>query len=394
MNKRIGYLALVTLLLGAYQNCGMTSSHTTLSLLSGKTCDGVLAEAYQKTYYPLFRANCTSCHDAGGEAGSGRWFSQADLDKSFASFKSLGRSKVENMALNPGHKPPKTGSQHSAAISAAQPVWAQAEFAAQECASEAEIATVKKALPATVYSVATPPNDGAAWPRLTFDLMTEVQNAGLKGKIRLTVSLEVRRSRQPGTTTDVGYDFRNPRVLVSGAAPLPAYRIRGLKIVRNDQIASQVTFWDTLDFTASSGTETLMRAGGYTTLVTGALGASDQFALRFVTIEDSSGNPISPSPGPAPAPTPLPTRVSYADLVSANQQLGVFNRRCLSCHSGGGSAAGFDMSTYAGSTANGGAALIQSRINSANNPMPPSGLMSIDERAIIDIWVNGGAPQN
>lgn len=39
-------------------------------------------------------------------------------------------------------------------------------------------------------------------------------------------------------------------------------------------------------------------------------------------------------------------------------------------------------------------ALIQSRINNANNPMPPSGLMSIDERAIVDIWVSGGAPQN
>jgi len=70
----------------------------------------------------------------------------------------------------------------------------------------------------------------------------------------------------------------------------------------------------------------------------------------------------------------------------------VFNN-CQTCHSGATPAAGLDLTTFSNvhnSAANGN--LIQ-RINNANSPMPPAGLMSASDRQKFADWQSSGFPE-
>lgn len=390
MFQKIGYLIFASVLLVSYQNCSMQSTHKGAQDTSSlsKTCDNALAVTYKETYYASFRTNCTSCHDAGGE--SGRPFASANFNESWNSFKSIGRQKIENNAVSASHKAPRTGPQHQALIDGAQAKWRAAEDLAATCQQGMEIQTIKKALPAAVYT-GNPPANNAAWPRLSFNLMTEVANGGLMNKIQLTVSVEVRRYIPAGQTVAAAYEFKNPRVTVTGTAPLPSYRIMGLKILRNDMINNDFTFFQNIDVVVNSGTETLIQSGGNWAAYWAVPANTDQFAIKFLEIRDGSGLPITGTPvGPGPGTPTLPTRVSYNELAGAQQALNVFTRRCFSCHGAGG-AGGLNMTTYANAQA--AAQLIQARMNNFANPMPPSGALAADERALVDIWISSGTPQ-
>lgn len=96
------------------------------------------------------------------------------------------------------------------------------------------------------------------------------------------------------------------------------------------------------------------------------------------------------------------TGCSFADIVSEETeeitkivkynpdiQTVMFNN-CITCHSGGAPSAGLDLSTYnfvKNSAQNG--SLVQ-RMKSESNPMPPSGLISLQERELISKWVKDG----
>ncbi|MGZ3721721.1 MAG: hypothetical protein ACXVA9_02245, partial [Bdellovibrionales bacterium] len=86
-----------------------------------------------------------------------------------------------------------------------------------------------------------------------------------------------------------------------------------------------------------------------------------------------------------------PVGVRYADLVSANQALGVFTQSCVSCHSGGNPPANLNLQDY--NAARGSAALIQTRMNSTTAPMPPTGLLPLAKTQVIDSWIAGGLLQ-
>ncbi len=388
--QRIGYLIFAGVLLVSYQNCSMQSSHKGAQDLSSlsKTCENALAVTYKETYYASFRTNCTACHDAGGE--SGRPFASANFNESWNSFKSLGRQKIEANAVSAAHKAPRTGPQHQALIDGAQAKWKAAEDLVSSCQQGMEVQTVKKALPATVYTAATPPGNAAAWPQLSFNLMTEVANGGLAGKIQMTVTVEVRRYNPPGQTVAVAYEFKNPRVTVTGTAPLPSYRIQGIKIVKNDMTVNDFTFFQNIDAVVNAGTPTLIQSGGNWAALWGPVVNTDQFALKFLSILDGSGLPITGTPLPPTDPGTLPTRVSYNELAGGQQALNVFAARCFSCHGANG-AGGLTMTNYASAQAS--ALLIQSRMNNFANPMPPSGALSANERALVDIWISSGTPQ-
>lgn len=391
--RRFGYFVLASAVLVAYQNCSMQSAHDNGDDLASlaKTCENALAVTYRQTYYKSFRQNCTSCHDTGGE--SGRPFASKNFNEAWLSFSSVGRAKIEYNATNAGHKAPKTGPQHQALIDGAKAAWAAAEAMVEQCNAAQEITTTKKTLPANVYT--TNPGNNAAWPQLAFDLNSDLTNPDLVGKLRIQFSVEVRRQPPPaGTTTNLAYEFKNPRVTVTGAAPLPSYRIRGFKIMRNGSTVQDLTFFENIDAVVNAGTPTLIQSGGnwaalWTT--TEPLANTDEFQIKFLRIEDGSGLPITGGGGGTGGGSGLPTRVSYNELAGGNVNLNVFTRRCFSCHGVGG-AGGLNLTQYANAQAS--AALIQQRMNNAANPMPPQGLLSADERQLVDIWISSGAPQN
>jgi hypothetical protein len=71
----------------------------------------------------------------------------------------------------------------------------------------------------------------------------------------------------------------------------------------------------------------------------------------------------------------------------------MFNH-CITCHGGPAPSAGLDLSNYQNvrfSTEQGN---LIGRMNNTANPMPPSGLLSATDRALIDKWVADGYLEN
>lgn len=90
------------------------------------------------------------------------------------------------------------------------------------------------------------------------------------------------------------------------------------------------------------------------------------------------------------APTVTPISAEACDSIRYTNGVKVILDKNCSCHSGPFANAGVDLSTYAG--ASGFSLDVKKRITNANNPMPPSGLMSQAKVDSILCWVNKGAP--
>lgn len=384
--------------LAPFQNCGMVSEHTEKNEFASKACGQVVGDAYKASgYYETFRQSCTNCHDSGGVAG--RPFASNNFSEAVESFMSVGRKKIEANAINPGHKPPNTGAQHQPMITAANTIWKKAEAAAADCFNNDAIRTTEKPLPSTVYT--TTPANGAAWPRLTFNLQTELAEPGsVPFPVNVQVSIEVRRMRV--ANVDMGYEVKNPRASVLGD-PTQKFRIEGIKIVKNRELMSDFTFFSELDFTFTGNTETLLQAGGNYSAVTplGPISTGDRVALEFANIETGpqlvvtgTGGGQGSVPGGGGGTVVIPSRVTHMDLLSSNQVTGVFNRYCVGCHNTNNQSGGLSLQDYTETFAlrdN-----IRARMTNAANPMPPGGLINDNGIAIqvIDVWLGSGAPQN
>ncbi|MBX3023217.1 MAG: hypothetical protein KF799_16200 [Bdellovibrionales bacterium] len=397
-------------LLVVYQNCSLDAKHMGAASNDfssfGKACDAILKNAYMSTYYNVFRSgdatrNCIPCHASGGEAGPSRAFASADFNKAFEAFSTTGRTRVQANMLNPNHKPPHTGAQNQSVVDGAKAAWDAAEAAARACSGTGgEVITINKAAPANVYTTTPGDNAATAWPRISFDLDTELADTDAQNKVHMTITLEVRRfmdnTRQPPAA--IGYQFRNPTVTVKTAnGTTPTYRITGLSMNLNGSNYTYMTAYSLLDVVVNSTTGVNIAPGAaFAAAPTASLSVAntDQFAFRFTSILDADGQPVTPTPGGGGGGGGgnIPTRVTFADLNSANPTTGVFSRSCNNCHNANNRQGSLDLTNYAASVAV--ASTIRSRMNNAGNPMPPAGLLSNNDRAVVDVWVNGGAPQN
>jgi hypothetical protein len=85
--------------------------------------------------------------------------------------------------------------------------------------------------------------------------------------------------------------------------------------------------------------------------------------------------------------TTSPVVVSYNTDV---KPLMIQNCATPGCHVSGGAPP--NLSTYTGLF--GSRTIVKSRANSASNPMPSSGLMSVANRNLLNSWIDAGAPNN
>lgn len=79
------------------------------------------------------------------------------------------------------------------------------------------------------------------------------------------------------------------------------------------------------------------------------------------------------------------TKVKYKNAVS-----NVIYNNCITCHSGNSPSANLDLSSYSKvkeATQNGN---LLHRINDANAPMPPIGLMTEENRKVLNDWKSQG----
>ncbi len=86
---------------------------------------------------------------------------------------------------------------------------------------------------------------------------------------------------------------------------------------------------------------------------------------------------------------PIVELVTYTGDVKA-----IIDNNCIGCHGASNPQAGLSLVTYqqVRTAAENGNLIF--RMNNATNPMPPSGTLSANVRAIIDAWADDGFPEN
>lgn len=391
------FAGVVLAVFAGFQNCSLTPSYEAgVSALSSlnKGCNQSIAQVFAKTYYPFMRNECTSCHD-NGEAGNARAFADADLSSAFDKFISLGRTRVEAQMLNAGHKPPHTGPQNQGLIDSTKERWVLAEANAARCAGSNPFVTTAQTAPAAVYT--TTPADSATWPKLSWDLDVTSVDPSLANMVHATFTIEIRRYLN-ASGDGIGYQFRNPTVQIKANSPDPGYRVQQINMNLNGADLTSFTIYSLLNAVVTGTAATNLGANAAISAAptsTLSVSATDTFAMRFASFKgttDPASNNIGDGGGGGDSgSTPGQPPVTYADLMSANQTLGVFSAYCVGCHRAGNTAGSFNISTYA--TAAAMKATIQARMNNQANPMPPGGLLGADKRALVDRWINGGALQ-
>jgi hypothetical protein len=346
-------------------------------------CEADMMNLYAQTYYPFLRKTCGNCHTNGPGIGQ---FGHPDFTTSYNAFKSMSRPTVNRNIINASHQPPYTGPQNQGTMDSFTPRWDSAEITYGACTGNAVagsgIITLGKSN-AAIIAAANNPN---TFTRVTWDLMSELKDSSLRGKIPLTVGIDVRVATINGERQ--GYEFRNPTVKINTGFTGP-FRVTSLRIYINSSMMQNLTTYSTVDFSISSNTDTNISPGTALALaVTSPIQDTDSFAVEIGDIKNSTGGSIGNPGGTTPTQT-LPTSVTYAQLMSNDATLGIFRQSCVSCHSGADPKGGFDITSFAQAKQQ--ANDIYSRMNNLGNPMPKTGLLLIDKREIVRIWRDTGA---
>lgn len=72
----------------------------------------------------------------------------------------------------------------------------------------------------------------------------------------------------------------------------------------------------------------------------------------------------------------------------------IMQNSCITCHGGAAPSAGIDLNTYQVVRQNTEFGNLKQRMNSLTSPMPPSGVLPAEQRAVIDKWIEDGYPEN
>ncbi|MES3037787.1 MAG: hypothetical protein V4736_07765 [Bdellovibrionota bacterium] len=410
MRRIWGPLISWTIILTSFQNCGKHStsgsgSNGVSKIFSGavSTCEKALPELYRTTYYPLLTGKCISCHTNGPGIGK---FGHPDLTTSYNAFRSIGRTKIDNQAVNAAHNPPYTGAVNQTAINNFKTVWTQAEADVKDCEiksgfSEFPVITKQMTDPKIVANA----SNQSLWVKLIWDMDLNPNPVALR--IPLIVTIEARVAVIGGIQR--GYEFRNPTAKLKSGAPVV---IDGISVIMNGYYQTDMTVYEKINFLVNSTTEMNMAPGYAYGLVVLPPSATDKISLMFDGVYDSRGKSLGVEAAPAEPSTPPPTFpptttttmpapttttttmpvvfTTFAELISTDPAKGVFKNSCLGCHSGPTPRAGLDLSNYTQAKAN--AAEIVSRTMNPDNPMPPTGLLPPDKQTVIQNWVKSGAP--
>ena len=86
---------------------------------------------------------------------------------------------------------------------------------------------------------------------------------------------------------------------------------------------------------------------------------------------------------------PVIELVTYTGDVKA-----IIDANCIGCHGASSPQAGLSLVTYQQVRTAAESGNLITRMNNATNPMPPSGILSANVRAIIDAWANDGFLEN
>lgn len=374
----------------AFNNCGegfttmnlgsLSGGSTEFSTAAGETCEEAIVKVYASTFHPFLSQTCGGCHTQGG-IGLG-FFGATDVTASYTAFASVGAPKISAQAVNAAHKPPYTGSQNQARINEINGYWATAQDKYADCLVEKGAApavswkakSTLMAIPAAAYTTTN-------FQTVTFDL-------GLGTPTNpLTATIEVRRAVVSGAV--VGYEFRNPSLRLKNVSS-GSYEVKNIGIIVNGVLAEEATTYQNVNAVIATTTSTNLSPGTANAIYATTPVSGDRIALQFDTLKSTSAVGPSPTPtvSPTVSPTATPTTMTYTQLAAAG---GVFAQNCFSCHRTGYNLGGLNLQDY--SQAYNARATIRARMNGNGSVMPTSGMLAEYPRALVDVWINNGAPQ-
>lgn len=113
------------------------------------------------------------------------------------------------------------------------------------------------------------------------------------------------------------------------------------------------------------------------------------FIIFGITLVAQSCTKVIIDTTEAPYLTVAPSEVNYADHIEP-----IINNYCSNCHIGSAPADGIDLSTYESTKEYSDSGNLISRLNDTSNPMPPSGMLSVSDRALFDHWKDNNFPEN
>lgn len=108
------------------------------------------------------------------------------------------------------------------------------------------------------------------------------------------------------------------------------------------------------------------------------------FLLAFFAIASCTKAIIDEETGTAPITRTVTFKGDVENIM--------FNH-CITCHGGPAPSGGFGLTTYEEVRFYGENGSLVDRMNDLGNPMPPSGLVSIEQRQLIEKWVADGFPE-
>jgi len=371
-----------------YQNCGRIGFNADKGTFAGsvglasEACEAYLKETYQKTYFPLLKTNCNSCHS--NAHGS------TDLETSFRGFMSKGVSTIDYKAMNPHGD---NGLNLSNEISSLKSNWEVGQSEYMTCLSAVDngdklggkLKVLAKPIP-DIGLTAVPAQQGA-WKTVEWDLESEVLPAQL-GLYKAFLKIEARMSLNGDNV--IGMDFRNPSLRLKNLEAGKNLQISGLNIYVDKEMLADVTMYSSVSvIVAETGYVNLAPGSGVALAYMPEINPDMPIGLEISNIQftDSDGKTPPTVPG-----TPTGVPVSFDQLTGMDPAFNVFRMRCFSCHSGDRASGSLDLTNYPASF--GKATAIQGRVNNSGSPMPPSGLLPATERDLINRWVSNGAKQN
>lgn len=373
--------------------------------LSGK-CENELYQIFQSTYHPFLINNCSACHDQGG-IGAGS-FAQQNPAGSFGEFMSKGATRIDNNAVG-SHKPPYTGSQHSAAVNSLSASWTSGLNSYNACVAENgstdddglppidqgtiptadTVVTTNKMGPAGLISSApnVPLTNGApnytnysGWKTIEWDLNLDVVSPSKQHQGKISIQVAPYVMIQNGMQVKRGFIFRNPSANLASANN-PHLKMERMFIKLNGQLVTTLTTYGNLSATVMGTTRApLLQDINYGLLAMENPSDTDQFALQIQSITEITPPSTNPS-----AP------VSYAELMGTNASVNVFRASCVSCHSNTVALGNLNLENFAAAKAKG--PQILSRMRNVSAPMPQSGILTEDRTTLVERWVNANYPQ-
>jgi cytochrome c5 len=377
---RIAILAsLVSLVFVSYQNCGRVGFDAQRGFTSGMVgfgsaaCEALLKQVYSRTYYPLLSNKCNRCHaNAHGSV---------DLEVSYAGFMSKGVATIDYKAT---HSHGDNGLNLTNELGGLKPEWDQGQTDYLACMADAanQSASKLKVNSKLINAIEATKTDNS-WKTVEWDLENEVPDKQV-AMFPAFFKIEARYEMQAGAVA--GINFRNPSLKLKATGK--NLQITGMNIFLDTELQSSSTTFTGISSIVTTDTYTLLAPQNSVAFVSypqfqpATLVAFEFVSLKYIDITEVPTTTMPATTLPAP---------THTQLIGADPALNVFKSRCLSCHMGAAAPKGLDLSVY--SMAAGASALINMRVNSAANPMPPTGQIPQAERDIISRWVNGGTPQ-